>query len=128
LVAGELERRWNHALQRVKEIETRIQSYGADEQRAAATPAEFARLAEQLEQVWNDPRSDASRKKRIVRTLIQEILADVESSAGEISLVIIGKAACTPKCASPGGDVAVTMPYGQSSRRSGFAARQHLHR
>lgn len=88
LVAGELERRWNHALQRVKEIEIRIQSYGADEQRAAATPAEFAGLAEQLDQVWNDPRSDASLKKRIVRTLIQEVVADVDSSAGEIRLVI----------------------------------------
>jgi hypothetical protein len=50
---------WNQALQRVKEIEIRIQSYGADEQRAAATPAEFAGLAEQLDHVWNDPRSDA---------------------------------------------------------------------
>jgi hypothetical protein len=45
-------------------------------------------LAEQLDQVWNDPRSDASLKKRIVRTLIQEVVAEVESSAGEIVLVI----------------------------------------
>jgi DNA invertase Pin-like site-specific DNA recombinase len=88
LVTGELERRWNHALQRVEEIEIRIQSYGADEQRAAPTPAEFAGLAEQLDQVWNDPRSDTSLKKRIVRILIQEVVADVESSAGEITLVI----------------------------------------
>jgi len=65
LVAGELERRWNQALQRVREIETRIQSHTADEQHTAATPAEFAGLAEQLDQVWNDPRSDASLKKRI---------------------------------------------------------------
>ena len=35
-----------------------------------------------------DPRTDASPKKRIVRTLIQEVVADVESSAGEIVLVI----------------------------------------
>jgi DNA invertase Pin-like site-specific DNA recombinase len=88
LVTGELERRWNEALQRVKEIKIRIESHGADEQRTAATPAEFAGLAEQLDQVWNDPRSDTSLKKRIVRTLIQEVVADVESSAGEIKLVI----------------------------------------
>jgi DNA invertase Pin-like site-specific DNA recombinase len=88
LVTGELERRWNQALQRVKEIEIRIQSYRADEQQTAATPAEFAGLAEQLDQVWNDPRSDASLKKRIIRTLIQEVVADVESSAGEIVLFI----------------------------------------
>lgn len=88
-VTGELERRWNQALQRVREIETRIQSHTADEQHTAATPAEFAGLAEQLNQVWNDPLRDASLKKRIVRTLIQEVVvADVESSAGEIVLVI----------------------------------------
>ena len=54
----------------------------------APTPAEFAGLAEQLDQVWNVPRSDASLKKRIVRTLIQEVVAGVENSAGEITLVI----------------------------------------
>ena len=70
LVTGELERRWNQALQRVKEIESRIQSYSADEHYAAATPEEFADLAAQLDLVWHDPRSDASLKKRIVRTLI----------------------------------------------------------
>jgi DNA invertase Pin-like site-specific DNA recombinase len=88
LVTGELERRWNQALQRVREIENRIQSAIAEEPHAAPTPAEFAGLAEHLDQVWNDPRSDASLKKRIVRTLIQEVVADVESSAGEIVLVI----------------------------------------
>ena len=88
LVTGELERRWNQAMQRVREIENRIQSAAAEEQDRAPTPAEFAGLAEQLDQVWNDPCSDASLKKRIVRTLIQEVVADVESSAGEIVLVI----------------------------------------
>jgi DNA invertase Pin-like site-specific DNA recombinase len=88
LVTGELERRWNQALQRVREIESRIQSATAEEQHTAPTAAEFAGLAEQLDRVWNDPRSDASLKKRIVRTLIQEVVADVESSAGEIVLVI----------------------------------------
>src|SRR4051794_170167 len=88
LVTGELERRWTQALQRVREIENRIQSATAEEQHTAPTPAEFAGLAEQLDQVWNDPHTDASLKKRIVRTLIQEVVADVESSAGEIVLVI----------------------------------------
>jgi hypothetical protein len=88
LVTGELERRWNQALQRVNEIEGRIQSYSADKQYAAATPEEFADLAAQLDMVWHDPRSDASLKKRIVRTLIEEVVADVDSDAGEVILVI----------------------------------------
>jgi DNA invertase Pin-like site-specific DNA recombinase len=88
LVAGELERRWNQALQRVKELENRIESHITDEQYAAATPEEFAGLAEQLDLIWNDPHTDASLKKRIVRTLIQEVVADVDSRGGEIILVI----------------------------------------
>jgi DNA invertase Pin-like site-specific DNA recombinase len=88
LVTGELERRWNEALRRVRELEVRIEAHGTTERSALATPAEFADLAEQLDVVWNDPRTDATLKKRIVRTLIQEILADVDSNAGEIILVI----------------------------------------
>jgi DNA invertase Pin-like site-specific DNA recombinase len=88
LVAGELERRWNEALRRVHELEVRIEAHGTTERSAVATPAEFADLAEQLDVVWNDSRTDATLKKRIVRTLIQEVLADVDSKAGEIILVI----------------------------------------
>lgn len=88
LVTGELERRWNQALRHVEEIELRIQSYNADGQPTTGAPTDFAGLAEQLDRVWNDPRSDSSLKKRIVRMLIQEVVADVESSAGEIVLVI----------------------------------------
>ena len=72
----------------MREIESRLQARTAEKQHAAATPAEFVGLAEQLDLVGNDPCSDAGLKKRIVRTLIQEVVADVESCAGEIILVI----------------------------------------
>jgi len=36
LVTGELERRWNLALQHVKELEIRLDSYSADKQPSAA--------------------------------------------------------------------------------------------
>jgi DNA invertase Pin-like site-specific DNA recombinase len=88
LVTGELERRWNEALQRVRELETRIEASGTTARSVAASPAEFADLAEQLDTVWNDPQTDATLKKRIVRTLIEEVVADVDSKAGEILLVI----------------------------------------
>jgi DNA invertase Pin-like site-specific DNA recombinase len=89
LVTGELERRWNQALQRVNDIENRIHCHAAEEQcTATATPEEFTNLAEKLDLVWNDPRTDARLKKRIVRTLIQEVVADVDSGGGEVILVI----------------------------------------
>src|SRR5215470_13283852 len=89
LVASERERRWNQALQRVSEIETRIQQHLEQTPvDAAFTTEEFTDLAKQLETVWNDPDADVRLKKRIVRTLIDEVIADVNNTAGEIILMI----------------------------------------
>ncbi|SRR5581483_207411 len=88
LVTGELERRWNQALDRVRELELRIEAEAAMPPSQAPELAQFADLAEQLDRVWNDPRTDPALKKRIVRTLIEEVVADVDSEAGEIRLVI----------------------------------------
>ena len=89
LVADELERRWNQALQRVQEIELRIEQH-AQGQGKTTTPTreEFENLAAKLEAVWNCPDADMRLKKRIVRTLIHEVVVDVDPSAGEVILVI----------------------------------------
>jgi DNA invertase Pin-like site-specific DNA recombinase len=89
LVADELERRWDVALTRVRELEQRLTM---DEHNPAApavpTCDEFADLARELEEVWRSPESDARLKKRIVRTLIEEVIADTDAAAGEIILHI----------------------------------------
>ena len=79
LVAAELEARWNRALTRVAEVEARIAAHDR------ATPPDtdlsascFATLASDLRAVWSAPTTDASLKKRIVRTLIQEVVADTD--------------------------------------------------
>jgi len=89
LVADELERRWNQALQRVQEIELRIEQH-VQGQGKTTTPTreEFDDLAAKLETVWNCPDTDLRLKKRIVRTLIHEVVVDVDPSAGEVILVI----------------------------------------
>jgi len=89
LVADELERRWNQALQRVHEIEGRIdQHLQGQHQIPSPTREEFEDLAADLEAVWNDPHADMRVKKRVVRTLIHEVVVDVDGDAGEIILVI----------------------------------------
>jgi len=55
---------------------------------AAPTREAFEDLAADLEAVWNGPHADVRVKKRIVRTLIQEVIVDVDAAAGEIILVI----------------------------------------
>ena len=93
LVTAELEARWNTALTRQAEVENKIAIHDA-----AAIPIQnttsisFATLAQDLQAVWNAPTTDARLKKRIVRTLIHEVIADIDAEAaggsGEIVLVI----------------------------------------
>jgi hypothetical protein len=78
LVAGELETRWNHALQRVAELEARVQAAAAE--RPSLQPGERERLIElgaDLSQAWTHPAAPASVKKRILRTVLHEIILDV---------------------------------------------------
>jgi DNA invertase Pin-like site-specific DNA recombinase len=88
LVTGELERRWNEALVHVHELERRIEALSATAPSSVPVSTEFAGLVEQLDAVWNDPATDVALKKRIVRTLIEEVVADVDSAAGQVILVI----------------------------------------
>jgi hypothetical protein len=88
-VAGELEARWNRALTRVAEIERRIAEHdAAAPHRSDLTPVSFAALAKDLQAVWSAPTTDARLKKRIVRTVIQEALADLDDATSEIVIVI----------------------------------------
>ena len=88
LVTGELEARWNRALVRVAEIEGRIADHDAALPRQPAVPLSFAALAEDLQTVWAAPTTDARLKKRIVRTVIQEAVADLDDAAAEIVVVL----------------------------------------
>ncbi len=89
LVTAELERRWNLSLQHVRDIETRIEQHAAEiDQGPVVTGEDFHQLASQLESIWIDPATSARLKKRIVRTLIEEVLVDVDSSAGELILTL----------------------------------------
>lgn len=89
LVADELERRWNEALKRVREVEARIEAQAPSlNQGHAPTKAEFVELATQLEALWHDSETDARLKKRIVRSLIEEVIVDIDDARAEIFLVI----------------------------------------
>jgi hypothetical protein len=89
LVAAELELRWNRALERVSNLQERIDAHDREVPApTSATPDDFVSLASDLKTIWADPSTDARLKKRIVRTLIHEVIADIEPQAGEIVLVL----------------------------------------
>ena len=89
LVAAELELRWNRALERVTELEGRVEKHlGETPTTAPTSPEQFAILAVDLKAVWRDPTTDVRLKKRIVRELIREVIADLDEQDGEIILAM----------------------------------------
>jgi hypothetical protein len=89
LVAAELEARWNGALQHARDLADRLDAFDRD----VATPvipdrAVLLSLAQDLPAVWHAPTTAMRVKQRIVRVVIQEIVADVDDSARTIMLVI----------------------------------------
>ena len=89
LVAAELELRWNRALERVTELENRIEQHvGKTSATTPTSPEQFATLATDLKTIWRDPSTDIRLKKRIARELIREVIADIDAQGGEIILVV----------------------------------------
>ena len=90
LVAAELERRWNAALDAVDVATHALAAFDAEQARTAPMmdAAAIRALASDLPSVWLDPRTDARLKKRIVRTLIEELLVDVDDDAAQIQVVV----------------------------------------
>lgn len=89
LVTSELEARWNKALARVGEIEAKIAKHRTvAPQPIPMSASQLVALAGNLRAVWTAPSTDARLKKRIVRTLIHEVVADLDDVASQIVLVI----------------------------------------
>jgi len=88
LVTGELEMRWNKALTRLAEVEGKIAAHDAATAAPSVDPVSLATLAADLKSVWTAPTTDARLKKRIVRTVIHEVVADIDDDAAEIILLV----------------------------------------
>lgn len=86
LIAAELEKRWEEALGRVRSFERRL-----DTEVAAVPDVDVARLeglAQDLEAAWTAPATSMRDKQRLLRTMIEDIVADIDDDTGEIVLVV----------------------------------------
>jgi DNA invertase Pin-like site-specific DNA recombinase len=88
LVAGELETRWNKTLTHAADIEAKIAAHAASTPPPEISPLSLTDLASDLRSVWSAPTTDTRLKKRIVRTVIHEVVADIDTEAAEIMLTI----------------------------------------
>jgi len=87
LVAATLEKDWNDALVKVAKLENEINAIAASTPPLSAEEeAEIRELSQDLPRVWNHPRSSLDLKKRIIRTVIKEIVVYLEEQ--KIRLVI----------------------------------------
>lgn len=84
LVAGELERRWNERLVAVRNLEAEIGCLDADKE-PILTDAERERLmalGRDLVQAWESPGATSETRKKIIRTVISEIIVDIIGDFG----------------------------------------------
>jgi DNA invertase Pin-like site-specific DNA recombinase len=89
LVAAELEGRWNHALEQVAALETRIAAIG---ERSAPIShekkTELMVLGEDVRTLWEHPDAPVQLKKRILRTVLDEIIVQSERGSHTHRLIL----------------------------------------
>jgi hypothetical protein len=101
LVAAELERRWNECLEAVCRLETDLSNAHCSAPSALSQQERQSLLAlgADLSRAWDHPKASAETRKRIVRTVLKEILVRVQD--GQIKWFCIGKAATIPPSPCP---------------------------
>jgi excisionase family DNA binding protein len=86
LIAAQLEKSWEAALQRVAACEARLEAVRMPDPTAVAP--DFAGLADDLETAWNAPGVSMRARQRLLRALVTDIIADVDEAAREVILTI----------------------------------------
>src|SRR5205807_2908289 len=86
LIAAQLEKAWEAALQRVEACRQRLDAMPSSD--VGDARPDLTGLADDLSAAWKAPRTTMRTRQRLVRALITEIVADVDEAAGEIVLII----------------------------------------
>lgn len=88
LVASNLEKRWNDAMLIVEEIKQKLNEI--DQYHHSLTEQDQKQLiglAEDLTRLWDHPKADNKIKKRIIQTLIKEIVVDITEDNNIIAFI-----------------------------------------
>jgi DNA invertase Pin-like site-specific DNA recombinase len=87
LIAAQLEKNWEIALRRVRDLETR-RSTKEDPTTIAVDDGAFADLAENLSAAWNASDVTMRARQQLLRTLIADIIVDVDDAVRDVVLTI----------------------------------------
>ncbi|EGY01500.1 recombinase [Nitrospirillum viridazoti Y2] len=85
LIAAQLEKNWETALRRVAACQERVEAVRAPN---AVPRPDFAGLAEDLDAAWHAPGVTMRARQQLLRTLVADIIADVDEAAREVILTI----------------------------------------
>lgn len=86
LVAAELEKRWNDAIEQLHQAQLQLEATPTHQGPSAQECDRLRQLGDDLERMWNDPDASMALKKRILRTALVEVLVDVNDEPREIVL------------------------------------------
>jgi excisionase family DNA binding protein len=86
LVAGELERRWNQRLVAVRNLEVEVDQLDAGTEQAftSVDRERLMALGRDLTIAWDSPGATPETRKKIIRTVISEIIVDVVGDTLEL--------------------------------------------
>jgi len=86
LIAAQLEKNWEGALRRVQDLQARQSSQQPET--VEVDPGAFADLAEHLSAAWRAPGVTMRARQQLLRSLIVDIVVDVDDEAREVVLTI----------------------------------------
>jgi DNA invertase Pin-like site-specific DNA recombinase len=89
LVCDQLESKWNVCLEKVDHVKRRLSDLDQSTQPISTqTKHVLFQLADDLPELWNAPSTTPEMRKRIIRTVIKEIVVDVDEVRSMIVLTI----------------------------------------
>lgn len=87
LIAAQLERAWEAALRRVRACEEKVDAQAE----GSASPIDLEALGDlagDLMRAWNAPTTTMRTRQRLVRAVIEDVVADLDEATGEVVLVV----------------------------------------
>lgn len=102
LVADELESRWNVALERVAELESQLDTMTHERQELSESEqVRLLELSRDLPSLWNHAAATAEMKKRVLRTVLEEIMIGDDADRTHHLLVLHWKGGVHTKLSVP---------------------------
>jgi excisionase family DNA binding protein len=86
LIAAQLEKNWEIALRRVRDMEARQPAESSST--IEVDPSAFADMAENLSAAWDAPDVTMRARQQLLRTLIADIIVDVDDTVRDVVLTI----------------------------------------